>query len=52
MAMHATFVSEHNRIAATIYDLIALRNPLWSPEKIDDVTFEETRRIIGAIHQV
>lgn len=50
--MHASFVKEHNRIADSIYPIVTAMNPSYTNMMLDDTAFEETRRIIGAIHQV
>lgn len=50
--MHGTFVLEHNRIADRLHPIVRAKYPHYSMMKVDDVTFEETRRIVGAIHQV
>ncbi|KAL2099322.1 hypothetical protein ACEWY4_005802 [Coilia grayii] len=42
-ALHTLWVREHNRVAATLKAL----NPQWSAE----VTYQESRKIIGALHQ-
>ena len=50
--MHGTFVLEHNRIADLLFPIVKAKYPNYSPMQIDEVTFEEARRIVGAIHQV
>ena len=42
-ALHTLWVREHNRVAATLKAL----NPQWSAE----ITYQESRKIIGALHQ-
>ncbi|XP_076155894.1 thyroid peroxidase [Alosa pseudoharengus] len=43
-ALHTLWVREHNRVAATLKAL----NPQWSAE----TTYQESRKIIGALHQI
>ena len=50
--MHGTFVLEHNRIADLLFPIVKEKYPNYSLMQIDEVTFEEARRIVGAIHQV
>lgn len=50
--LHGTFVLEHNRIADILFPIVKSGNPSFSLVTADEVTFQKTRRIIGAIHQV
>ncbi|XP_063040751.1 thyroid peroxidase [Engraulis encrasicolus] len=43
-ALHTLWVREHNRVAAALKTL----NPHWSAQ----TTYQETRKIIGAMHQI
>ncbi|KAG8580283.1 hypothetical protein GDO81_007222, partial [Engystomops pustulosus] len=44
VAMHTLWVREHNRVAKSLKKL----NPHWSSE----TTYQETRKIVGALHQI
>lgn len=50
-SLHTLFVREHNRIAQVLYQKISQDNQLSIAEK-DEKTYQETRRIIGAMIQV
>ncbi|KAG7465869.1 hypothetical protein MATL_G00158330 [Megalops atlanticus] len=42
--LHTLWLREHNRLSSTLKSL----NPHWSAE----ITYQETRKIIGALHQI
>ena len=51
-AIHELFVREHNRIARVFYKMLGQYYPSLSDERIDELAFQETRRILAAQFQV